>query len=139
MTMRFFKSTDQNAQSGYAVHALSDDDIVNNGISLLPNGFIDIDEEEAEEIRLQNIPATPVPTRVPMRKARRALRAAGLLGVVEQTLAAIPGAEGDDARDDWEYSSEVHRDNPTLQALATDLGLTDEQLDQLFVTADSYP
>lgn len=87
----------------------------------------------------ENASRVVVPSRVPMRKARRALRAAGLLSLVDQSLAAIPGAAGDDARDDWEYSSEVHRDNPTLQALASMLGLTDEQLDQLFLTADSYP
>lgn len=79
-----------------------------------------------------------VPSRVPMRKARKALRAAGLLAQIESALDAIPGPEGEDARDDWEYSSEVHRDNPTLQALSSLIGITEEQLDQLFITADAY-
>jgi len=137
--MRYFKSLDQSTASGFALHALSEQDISNGGISLLPNGSLEIDENEAEETRLENLPPAPIPSKVPMRKARRALRAAGLLAMVDQALASIPGPAGDDARDDWEYSSEVHRDNPTLQALATALRLTDEQLDQLFITADSYP
>jgi len=32
----------------------------------------------------------------------------------------------------WEYATEVRRDSPMVQAMAQQLGLTDEQVDDLF-------
>lgn len=105
-----------------------------------PNaGWLEISESEAEAFRIANSTAPKVPFRVPIRKARKALRAAGLLPAIEAALAAISGPAGDDARDDWQYSSEVQRDNATLLLLSASLGLTEQQVDQLFITADKLP
>ena len=35
----------------------------------------------------------------------------------------------------WEYALEIRRDHPTLQAMASALGLSDEQLDEMFMEA----
>ena len=35
----------------------------------------------------------------------------------------------------WEYALEIRRDHPTLQAVASALGLNDEQLDEMFMEA----
>ena len=35
----------------------------------------------------------------------------------------------------WEYALEIRRDHPTLQAMASALGLNDEQLDEMFMEA----
>lgn len=84
-------------------------------------------------------PATIRPPEVvSMRQARRALRAAGLLGTVDAAIAALPGTEGDDARIDWEFATEVRRDSPLIAQLAPALGLSDAQLDGLFVAAGLY-
>lgn len=74
----------------------------------------------------------PVPSTVSPRQARLALLGIGLLSSVEQALASIPGVEGEAARIDWEYATEVQRHSPLIAALAPALGLTDEQVDDLF-------
>lgn len=76
-----------------------------------------------------------IPRTVTMRQARRALRAAGLLPTVDAAIASMPGAAGEDARIDWEYSGEVQRDKALVQGLSASLGLTEAQLDGLFTAA----
>lgn len=72
---------------------------------------------------------------VTMRQARLALLQAGLLTTVNNAVASMTGAQGEAARIEWEYSGEVQRDKALVQALAPVLGLTDAQLDALFVAA----
>lgn len=69
------------------------------------------------------------------RQARLALLAAGLLEVVEAWMAAAPPA----VRIEWEYALEIRRDWPGMTDAASALGLTDAQLDALFVAAAGYP
>lgn len=76
-----------------------------------------------------------IPQSVTMRQARLALLAAGLLDDVEAALASMAGDEGKAARIEWDYSSEVHRHKPFVLSLGAQLGLTGEQLDQLFIAA----
>ena len=76
-----------------------------------------------------------VPQTVTMRQARIALLDAGLLEAVQASVATMPGTEGERARIDWEYALEVRRDWPLISYMAGDLGLTDEQVDGLFVAA----
>ena len=76
-----------------------------------------------------------VPQTVTMRQARIALLDDGLLEAVQTSVAAMPGTEGERARIDWEYAQEVRRDWPLIGYMAGDLGLTDEQVDALFVSA----
>lgn len=78
---------------------------------------------------------TPIPTSVAMRQARLALLQSGLLAQVNAAVAAMPGVEGDAARIEWEFSGTVERSRPLLQSLATALGLTEAQLDELFMLA----
>ncbi len=81
-------------------------------------------------------PASPVPEAVTARQARLALLGAGLDDAVDQALAALPGAEGKAARIEWEYALEIRRDSPLIAALAPALGLTSEQVDDLFRAAE---
>jgi len=70
-----------------------------------------------------------------MRQCRIALLGAGLLDAVQSSIASMPGVDGERARIDWEYALEVRRDWPLIAYMAGDLGLTDEQVDALFMTA----
>jgi hypothetical protein len=45
--------------------------------------------------------------------------------------------EGEEARIEWEFSGTVERDKALVQSLATALGITEAQLDELFALADS--
>ena len=77
----------------------------------------------------------PVPAMVTMRQARLALLQNGMLTQVNDAVANMPGAQGDTARIEWEFSSTVERNWPLVQALGAAIGLTEQQLDDLFTAA----
>nr|WP_315467160.1 hypothetical protein [uncultured Undibacterium sp.] len=76
-----------------------------------------------------------VPVAVTMRQARLALLQAGKLSAVNAAIASMSGIQGEAARIEWEFSNEVKRAQPLVAALAPVLGMTSDQLDQLFITA----
>ena len=82
-------------------------------------------------------PAAPpvVPQSVTMRQARLALLAAGKLSSVNSAITGMTGAAGDAARIEWEFSTEVRRDEPLVLSLGDALGMTALQLDDFFVAA----
>lgn len=93
-----------------------------------------IAEVEAAIIPYVPPPAT-VPYRVDMKQARLALLDAGLLPAVIDAINGLTGTAGDAARIEWEFSAYVHRDQYLVTQIAGQLGLTDAQLDDLFVAA----
>ncbi len=82
----------------------------------------------------EEAPPAPVPDVVTPRQIRWALNAASLRATVE---GAIAGAD-QNTKDAWEFSNEVRRDNPLLNGLAAALGMSSEQLDELFRLAASF-
>lgn len=100
---------------------------------LLPAGSVPITDEEADAIRAA-VPA-PVPAVITMRQARLALLGAGLLASVDAAIAAMTGTAGDAARIEWEFAATVERTNALFITMATQLGLTSQQLDDLFTAA----
>lgn len=82
-------------------------------------------------------PAVPyVPAEVTMRQARLALLQAGKLADVDAAINALSEPQKSAARIEWEYSGTVRRRQPLVLALAPALGLTEAQLDALFVAAE---
>jgi hypothetical protein len=78
----------------------------------------------------------PKVTEVTMRQARLALLGAGLLDDVDAALNAIPNeAQRKAALIEWEFSNTVQRDMSLVQQLAPALGLSEQQLDNLFAQA----
>ena len=63
-------------------------------------------------------------------QAKLQLHAMGLLDEVEAMVAADRSVQLY-----WEYALEVQQEHPTLMAMATQLGLTSEQLDDMFIAA----
>lgn len=81
-------------------------------------------------------PEPVVPQSVTMRQARLALLGAGLLDDVDAAIAAIPDeTQRRAAQIEWEYANTLERNSQWVANLASGLGLTDEQLDDLFTTA----
>jgi len=76
-----------------------------------------------------------VPASVSMRQARLALLGAGLLSSVDAAIAAMPSPAKEAAQIEWDYASEVQRDNALIASLASGLGLTEAQVDDLFIAA----
>lgn len=72
------------------------------------------------------------PAKVTMRQARLALSAAGILTQVDAAINALEEPQRSVARIEWDYSQEVQRDRELVQLLGPALGLSDEQLDDLF-------
>jgi hypothetical protein len=93
-------------------------------------------QREAAEAELQAFdPSKPVvPRQVTALQARRALRAAGLY---EPVKTAVDAATDPDVQDSWEYAAVWHRDAMWIDALGTQLHLSAEQIDALFVQAAS--
>lgn len=97
-----------------------------------PEGFdplADLDRYCYQDGALQRI----APTVVSRFQARAALLQAGML----ETVTALMTADTTDplARLAWSEALEFRRDSPTIATMAAALGLTDAQLDALFVTA----
>jgi hypothetical protein len=80
-----------------------------------------------------SVPPPPVPQQVTPYQARVALLQAGLLDTVNALMASeeTPAA----AKIAWEYATYIERTSPFIQALAPALGLTEQQIDNLFLAA----
>lgn len=81
-------------------------------------------------------PPNPIPQVVSMRQARLALLITGRLASV---AAAIDGIQDEGqkqaAQIEWEYATEVRRDHWLINGLIPALGMTQSDLDDLFVAA----
>ena len=72
-----------------------------------------------------------VPSSVTPRQVRLLLLQQDLLDQVETLIAQRDRA----SQITWAHALEFHRNDPLLLALATDLNLTEEQIDQFFIAA----
>lgn len=84
-----------------------------------------------DSTKLAAFNASLVPKVVSMRQARLALLQSGLLDQVSAAVQA--GSQADQIT--WEYATEVNRDDGLVSNLAVALGLTSQQLDDLFTLA----
>jgi hypothetical protein len=74
---------------------------------------------------------------VTMRQARLALAQQGFLETVEDAIALIPEPDKSAISIEWEYSATVQRSSSWVGTLAPALGLSDEQMDDLFKLAST--
>jgi hypothetical protein len=98
-----------------------------------------IEMTESEEVKfLASLPITdspsdsPVPTSVARVQALLALNQAGLLTMVKDTIASY----NDDAIAIWfNHADTWRRENPYVLGLSLEMGLSEEQVDDLFRSA----
>ncbi len=83
------------------------------------------------------IPPPGVPQSVTMRQARLALLAAGLLPGVEAAIASMDEPDRTAAQITWEFAATVDRGFGMVPQLAAAVGMTDAQIDALFIAANS--
>lgn len=76
-------------------------------------------------------PAPQPPVSVSMRQARLALLEAGLLDDINAAITQL----GQAAAIEWEYATEVRRDSPLIALVASNNSLTEQQIDNLFISA----
>jgi hypothetical protein len=91
-----------------------------------------------------NTPAPPTigtvskPTSVTMRQARLALLQAGYYSSVQTAINAIEDPVQKQASQiEWEYAATVDRNSSFTQGMATALGLSEQDMDNLFMLAAS--
>ena len=93
----------------------------------------DATPEEVAEIEALKTATPPIPVQVNKFQAKVALLNAGLLDQVEALM--IAPETNPIAKLAWTEVSDFRRDSPILLAIASQLSLTDEQIDNLFVAA----
>lgn len=96
--------------------------------------IINVETGQEETVTVPD-PVTPVPASVTRRQARIVLSRHGYLATVEAALAGMEGQAGEEARIEWADASEFRRDHPLIAAIAAILGLTEQQIDALFIEA----
>lgn len=113
-------------------------DIIDKFKDITKDGVV-LSKEEQEKAFLETLglkpppePALkPVPQVVEMRQARRALARAGLLSLVDALVKTLD----EEMQVEWEFALTVRRDHPIVALAKSSLGLTDEQIDDLFIVA----
>ena len=90
---------------------------------------------EGVEILAYVAPPVGVPAAVTMRQARLALLGAGLLPTVQAAIAALPSPQKEAAEIEFEYAQEVQRNHGLVPAMAQALGMSESQIDDLFIAA----
>lgn len=91
---------------------------------------VDMTQSEIDALVLE----VSVPAVVSMRQARMALNEAGLLLQVNNYISM----RGVAAYIEWEYATEVKRDNALISEFAAAAGMTDNQIDELFKSASLF-
>ena len=130
----------------YGVHPVADAtppefDPLTQALTELPPSLVDGVWTRRWEVRVltqEEIDAAyqaTVPQSVTMRQARLALLGAGVLSAVDAAIAAMDEPAKAAALIAWEYSTEVQRSFGLVSQLAPALGLTDAQVDALFIAA----
>ena len=81
------------------------------------------------------IASIDVPSSVTMRQARLALLQAGLLDKIDAAINSLPEPQKSAAKIEWEYSQEVQITSKMAAFIAQIIGLSSEQVNQLFIKA----
>lgn len=89
--------------------------------------------EESDEMKLRNseFDSDGVPYKISIRQAKLALLGAGLLDDIENAMANADRS----VQISWEYATEFERDNPLILYFQSQLNLSKEQVDNLFIQA----
>lgn len=77
----------------------------------------------------------PVPLSVTPRQARLVLLKLGKLDQVDEFIANLPDIQKAAAKIEWEYSLTYSRTSPLVLLLGHALGLSETELDELFIAA----
>ena len=99
--------------------------ILENGVYIIKYRVLPKTEDEIVEYRKSQVPQsiTPLQTKLQLLK----------LGLLDEVEALVTGDRT--AQLYWEYASVIERDNAVLLLMANSIGLTSEQVDEMFIEA----
>lgn len=99
----------------------------------VPSGdYMTLAEAEEQGFTLAPPPPVPVPASVPKWAFLLVLRRMGKEDALKTAIAAYNGADAARVRAKWEACEVIERDGATVNALGAAVGLTPEQVDQVF-------
>lgn len=125
-------------ENGYAALVSMDDEIVQN-VQEIKDRLEALTDPSSPPLRVRagvEVVDGP-PSFVTMRQARLALLKAGKLAAVNAAIAALPEPSKSAALIEWEYSNAVQRHNGFVSVLAPYIGMTEADLDAIFILAAS--
>lgn len=76
-----------------------------------------------------------IPDEIENWRARTILEIDGVLAVVDELIQNLQGTEGIVVRNAWQGRAPISRQSQTVQTLASQLNLTAEQMDNMFIRA----
>lgn len=96
-----------------------------------------VTDKSAEQVAAESETAriASIPKQVTMRQARLALLAAGHLANVNNAINSMSEPSKSAALIEWEYAAVVERNSGLVPAMGAALGMTEIQLDDLFILA----
>ena len=111
----------------------------------IENGFIETlslnaipEGSSYETIEFDDSPVIEVPQVVTPRQMRVALIMSGTsIASIEAMIDALEEPQRSIVKTTWEYSTEFKRDNEILNSMAGQLGLAQDDVDNLFILADT--
>lgn len=101
--------------------------------------FVEVDETCKSGDKLINgvwttpVPVIVVPQEITMRQARLVLLEHGLLASVQPAIDSLPEPNKTKAQIEWDYSNALQRNNAFVSTLGTALGLSEQDIDNLFI------
>jgi hypothetical protein len=107
------------------------------GVLEMPDGTTE-EVWSAELAKYAVTPESNVPTQISARQIRLALFLSGItLQMIDESLATLPEPTKTLAQISWEYSNFFLRSDPLADQVASMLGWTSEQTDQLWILGNS--
>ena len=85
----------------------------------------------------QPTPPQRIPREIDFWRADYILKSMGLISAVEQAIAALPDPQRSIVQSAWAGKAKISRTGIAVTALAPALGLTYEQIDNLFIAAEA--
>jgi hypothetical protein len=91
--------------------------------------------EKTDEEKAEALTESRAKTVVTMRQARLALLSVDKLSLVDAAISGLPEGEKQAAEIQWEYGAEVERLSPLVVGLMPALGMSEDEIDDLFTLA----
>ena len=117
------------------VRVIDGDDWAYGSFSIIDEDMIDLTEEEKLELPKRDIP------KISLRQCRELLILTNKFDDVENILASLPESTDEEKATKriltnyWEYSADFERDHKSLGLITEALGMTEDEVDEFFITA----
>lgn len=109
--------------------------IVNKQSGELPDGYVFLPQENLpSDAVLEQLRIEP-PNEIPLWSFRSILTLLNLDIQVDNLINSLPEPQKTVARVQWQYGNYIVRNHPLIDSLGTNLGLTKDQIDDIFIEA----